>query len=56
MVFPVSLVDRAQTFDALMSDIAEAIEKGDDPTLALDDNLITDSGERQTLRETISAM
>ncbi len=56
LVFPVSLVDRAETFDALMSDIAEAIEKGDDPTLALDDNLITDSGERQTLRETISAM
>ena len=56
LVFPVSLVDRAETFDALMSDVAEAIEKGDDATLALDDNLITDSGERQTLRETISAM
>ena len=56
LVFPVSLVDRAETFDALMSDIAEAIEKGDDPTLALDDNQITESGERQTLGETISAM
>ena len=56
LVFPVSLVDRAETFDALMSDVAEAIEKGDDPTLALDDNRITDSGERQTLEQTIAAM
>ena len=56
LVFPVSLVKRAETFDALMGDVAEAIEKGDDPTLALDDNQITDSGERQTLGETISAM
>ena len=56
LVFPVSLVDRAETFDALMSDIAEAIEQGDDPTLALDDHQITDSGERNTLRGTISAM
>ncbi len=56
LVFPVSLVDRAETFDALMSDVAEAIEKGDDPTLALGDNRITDSGERQTLEQTIAAM
>ena len=56
LVFPVSLVDRAETFDALMSDVAEAIERGEDPTLALDDNGITDSEERQTLTETICAM
>ena len=56
LVFPVSLVEQAETFDALMSDVAEAIENGDDPTLALDDNQITDSGERQTLGETISTM
>ena len=31
LVFPVSLVERAETFDALMGDIAEAIENGDDP-------------------------
>ena len=37
LVFPVSLVEQAETFDALMSDVAEAIENGDDPTLALDD-------------------
>ena len=31
LVFPVSLVERTETFDALMGDIAEAIESGDDP-------------------------
>ena len=56
LIFPVSLVERAETFDALMSDVAEAIEKGDDPSLALEDNQITDPAERQTLEETISAM
>ena len=56
LVFPVSLVEQAETFDALMSDVAEAIEKGDDPTLALDDHRITESGERQIMRETIAAM
>ena len=56
LVFPVSLVERAETFDALMGDVAQAIETGDDPTLALDDNHITDPGERKTLEETITAM
>ena len=56
LVFPLSLVERAETFDALMSDVAEAIERGDDPNLALEDHQITESGERQILRETIAAM
>ena len=56
LVFPVSLVDRAETFDALMSDVAEAIERGDDPTLALDDHQIMESGERQIVRQIIDAM
>ena len=56
LVFPVDLVDWAETFDALMGDVAEAIEKGDDPALALDDNQITDSGERETLEKTMAAM
>ena len=56
LVFPVSLVDRAETFDAVMGDVAEAIEKGYDPTLALDDNQITETEERQTLGKTIAAM
>ncbi len=56
LVFPVSLVERAETFDALMGDVAEAIESGDDPSLALDDNRIDDPDERRTLEETIAAM
>ena len=56
LVFPVSLVDRAETFDALMGDIAEAIETGEDAFLVLDDQNITDPAERQTLESTITAM
>ena len=56
LVFPVSLVERAETFDALMGDVAEAIERGTDLNLALDDHGITDPGEREMLGETISAM
>ena len=56
LVFPVSLIERAETFDALMGDVAQAIETGDDPTLALDDNHISDPAERQTLEKTIDAM
>ena len=56
LVFPVSLVDRAETFDALMSDIAEAIEGDDAPNLALDDHQIAEPGERQVLQKTIASM
>ena len=56
LVFPVSLVERAETFDALMGDVAEAIEGGDDPSFALDDNRITDPGERRTLEETVESL
>ena len=56
LVFPVSLVDRAETFDALMGDIAAAIETGDDPYVALNDHHITDSAERQALQETIKSL
>ena len=56
LVFPVSLVEQAETFDALMGDIALAIEKGEDPSFALDDHHITDPSERQTLEKTIDAM
>ena len=49
LVFPVSLVEQAETFDALMGDIALAIEKREDPSFALDDHHITDPSERQTL-------
>ena len=56
LVFPVSLVERADTFDALMGDVAEAIESGDDPTFALDDHGISDPGERQALKQTIDTL
>ncbi len=56
LVFPVSLVERAGDFDSLMSDVADAIERGDDPMLALNDNGITDPAERGTLEETIDTM
>ena len=56
LVFPVSLVDRAEDFDSLMSDVAEAIEQGDDPALSLDDNHITNPEERQTIQATIATM
>ena len=56
LVFPVSLVERTETFDALMNDVAEAIERGDDPTWALDDHQIAESEERQVLQQTIASM
>ena len=56
LVFPVSLVDRDETFDALMGDIAEAIERGGNPNFALDDHHITDPVERQTLEQTIKSL
>ena len=56
LVFPVSLVERAETFDALMGDIAEAIERGNDPVLALDDHAIAGPAERQSLERTVASM
>ena len=56
LVFPVSLVERADTFDPLLSDVADAIERGADPHVALDDHSITDSYERETLVQTIAVM
>ncbi len=56
LVFPISLVDRAETFDALMGDISDAIEESGDPYLALDDHDISDPGERKTLEATIAAL
>ncbi len=56
LVFPVSLVDRSETFDALMGDVSASIERGDDPSLALDDNGIGDPSERQVMGNTIAAM
>ena len=56
LVFPVSLVERAENFDALMGDISAYIERGDDPALALDDNHVNHPTEREIIGNTIAAM
>ena len=56
LLFPTSLVERPDTFDALMGDIAEYVESGDDPMLAVDDHSITDTHERQMLKDTIATL
>lgn len=56
LVFPISLVKRADTFDSLLTQAAADIEAGDDPLLALDDYNIADPAERQTLSETFAAL
>ena len=56
LAFPVSLVERPDTFDALMGDVAEYIEGGENPMLALNDHHITDEHERGMLKDTIATM
>ena len=56
LFFPVSLVERAENFDALMSDVSAYIETGEDALLALDDNHINDPAERRMIGETIKTM
>jgi len=56
LVFPVSLVERAEDFDALMGDVSAYIERGEDPFLALDDHHINDGHERTAIGDTIAAM
>ena len=56
LLFPTTLVERPDTFDALMSDIAEYIESGDDPMIAVDDHRITDTNERSMLEATIGTL
>ncbi len=56
LVFPVSLMERAETFDALMGHVSASIKRGDDPFLALDDNRVNDPTERQVVGNTIATM
>ena len=56
LAFPVSLIERPETFDALMGDVAEYIENDENPMLALDDHHITDEAERDVLTNTITTM
>ena len=56
LTFPLSLVERPDTFDALMGDVTEYIEADEDPMLALADHHITDEHERGMLKDTISTI
>ena len=56
LVFPISLVERAEDFDAFMGDVSAYIEEGTDPFLALDENHISDSEERSAVEEVISSL
>ena len=56
LLFPVTLVERPNDFDSLMDHVADAIERGEDPLYALDDNGITDPAERATLEQTIATL
>ena len=56
LAFPMTLVERANTFDSLMSQVAGDIEQGNDPMLALEDHGITDPSERTALAETIRTL
>ena len=56
LVYPLRLVNEAEIFDPLMGDIADCVERGQDPMLALDDHGITDPGERETLKATIATL
>ena len=53
--FPRSIVNRAESFDQLMVDVAGYIENGEDPNLALDDVPLTDS-ESEMLSATIDKL
>ena len=57
LVFPVSLIDRAEDFDALMGDVSESIEKGEHPFVYLDDHGIKPgTSEREILEATIDTL
>ncbi len=56
LVFPLSLVERPETFDALMMDISAYMEKGEDATLALDDHHVNDAHEREVMSRTIQTL
>ena len=56
LAFPVSLVERAEDFDAFMGDVSAYIEEGTDPFLALDENHISDPEERSAVEEAIASL
>lgn len=56
LLFPISLVNDAENFDQLMVDVADYIERGDDPKLALDDVVGLTDDESATLSATIDKL
>ncbi len=56
LAFPMTLVERANIFDSLISQVAVDIEQDNDPMLALEDHGITDASERDTLADTIRTL
>ena len=56
LVFPVSLVERAENFDALMGDVSAYVEHEEDAFLALDDHHINDPDEREVIGNSIAAI
>ena len=54
LVFPRSLVDRADAFDRLMNDLSRAVESGGDPVAALDAHAMSD--DERCVMERAAAM
>ena len=55
LVFPRSLVDRADAFDRLMNDLSRAVESGGDPVAALDAHAMSDD-ERRVMERAAAMM
>ena len=55
LLFPVALVNHAENFDQMMVDIADYIERGEDPKVAMDAVPLTDD-ETQVLSATIDKL
>ncbi len=55
LIFPTSLVEQADLFDAVMSGVADAIARGEDPLLELTDHPLTEA-QRDSLTPAIRTM
>ena len=55
LIFPTSLVEQADLFDAVMSGVADAIARGEDPLLELNDHPL-DEAYRRSLTPAVRAM
>ena len=55
LIFPVSLVSRAENFDQFIADVTSAIESGDDPMFVLDEAGVFEH-ERPALQHTIGEL